>query len=78
MTLTELIGELQEMQDSFEGDLEVKVAQQPTWPLAADLRTLTRIGDTLWIATEEDGEYAPQRAWKGGEFDSDAEDEDED
>lgn len=78
MTLNELISGLQELQDSFEGDPEVKVAQQPTWPLAADLRALTRIGDTLWIATEEDGGYAPEKAWEGGEFDSAVEDDDED
>ncbi len=77
MTLNELIKELQEMQDCFDHDPKVKVAEQPGWPLSADIKTVTRIGDTLWVATSEDGDYAPERAWEGGEFDS-AEDDEED
>ena len=39
---------------------------------------MTRIGNTLWIATREDGEYAPKSAWEGSDFDADPEDESED
>lgn len=82
MTLDELIETLTDFRDAREaaglGDLEVKVAQQPSWPLSARLKTVTRIGDTLWIATSEDGEYAPREAWRGGYFEEDDFEEDED
>ena len=81
MTLNELIESLTDFRDDHEadglGNMEVKVAQQPGWPLEADVEAVTLIGDQLWIATRETGEYAPERAWEGGEFDSD-DDEDED
>ena len=78
MELDELIETLEEFRDGQDGErLEVKVAQQPGWPLAADVLTVTRIGNTLWIATREDGEYAPKAAWEGGEFDSEPEDDED-
>ena len=79
MTLNELIEALTDFRDDHEadglGDKEVKVAQQPSWPLAADVEAVTLIGGQLWIGTREDGKYAPERAWEGGEFDSDDEEE---
>ena len=82
MELHELIETLCDFRDSRESytgscTMKVKVAQQPGWPLAADVLTVTRIGNTLWIATREDCEYAPKTAWEGGEFDSEPEDEDD-
>ena len=66
MELNELIETLEEFRDSPQGaSLELKVAQQPGWPLAAGVETVTRIGNTLWIATREDGDYAPKSAWEG-------------
>ena len=79
MELNELIETLEEFRDSPQGaSLELKVAQQPGWPLAASVETVTRIGNTLWIATREDGDYAPKSAWEGGDLDADPEDESED
>ena len=79
MDLNELIETLEEFRDSPNGaGLTLKVAQQPSWPLAADVLTATRIGNTLWIATREDGDYVPKSAWEGGDFDADPEDEGED
>ena len=79
MELNELIETLEEFRDSPKGaSLELKVAQQPSWPLAASIEAVTRIGNTLWIAAREDGEYAPKSAWEGGDFDADPEDEGED
>lgn len=79
--LNDLLDKLEEIRDSFESEgkacPKIMVAQQPSWPLAATVEEATLIGDTLWIATREDGNYAPERAWEGGEFDS-AEDEEED
>ena len=72
------------MRDRFESEgkacPKIMVAQQPSWPLAATVVEATLIGDTLWIATRENGDYAPSAAWNGGEFasDEDAEGEDED
>ena len=77
MTLNELIRALEDFRDSFDGDPEVKVALQPNWPLAAPIRVATKIGDTLWLATGAATEYAPSKAWEGGEFNSDADEEDE-
>ena len=79
--LNDLLDKLEEIRDSFESEgkacPKIMVAQQPSWPLAATVEEATLIGDTLWIATREDGNYAPSAAWKGGEFDS-AEDDEED
>ncbi len=83
--LNDLLDKLEEIRDSFESEgkacPKIMVAQQPSWPLAATVEEATLIGDTLWIATREDGNYAPSAAWKGGEFASEEEaegEEDED
>ncbi len=77
MGIDELIETLEEMRDSYDGRLGLMVAQQPGWPLAATVEAVTRIGGTVWIATREEGGYAPHAAWKGGEIDSEGgEDED--
>ncbi len=82
--LNDLLDKLEEMRDRFESEgkacPKIMVAQQPSWPLAATVVEATLIGDTLWIATRENGDYAPSAAWNGGEFasDEDAEGEDED
>ena len=78
MSLT--VSELREMLEDYEaegkGDLEVRIAEQPTWPLASDVSAVSRIGDTVWIADSRTADYAPKAAWDSVDIDED-EDEDE-
>lgn len=69
MLATELIELLQEQVDTYGAGVEVKVAQQPAWPLAATISNVRNSeefdeGDpVIWIATTEEGGYAPKEAW---------------
>lgn len=79
--LSELVEALQNSLDD-NGDREVLVAQQPSYPLAArivsvcdpeygDVEMSGEDADVLWIATSEIGTYdrspyAPRAAWDGG------------
>lgn len=74
MRISELIEDLRDALDA-NGDREVMIAQQPSWPLAArlvqvydpadDVAEDDKIDDdaVLWLATAESGDYAPRRAW---------------
>jgi hypothetical protein len=77
MKLSELIEQL-EHQLKFEGDLEVRIAYQPSYPLAAYVESVTLVEadedepDTesiVWLAASEgvyreDSPYAPKAAWE--------------
>ena len=83
MTLNELIERLEEYRDA--GDVEVRIASQPSYPLAADVGAVTivrngqemgRKGAVLWIAASGSvgyGEdpYAPKHAWNDTEVNLD-------
>ena len=77
MTVTELKERLEEYEDAGYGDVEIQVAQQPSWPLAGRLRSACRIGKTIWIASGAATEYAPQAAWNDEDIESEAGDCDE-
>jgi hypothetical protein len=74
-TLDELISQLEEARDEAGGDVQVRVACQPGWPLRGTIETLTVTGDqdepddprTLWIALGsapcDENPYAPHAAW---------------
>jgi len=72
MTVMEIKERMQEYVDEGYGELEVKIAQQPSWPLAGKSESACRIGDTVWIASGEAGEYAPRAAWDGEDADDDS------
>lgn len=81
MTIRELIERLQEIAETTDDEREIRIAQQPTWPLEATIVAVTDpyeegAGDipaddtwndptVVWIATSETGEYAPTAAWSG-------------
>lgn len=76
MTINELIAELEDIAETTDGEREVRVAQQPSWPLAALVSNVwdpcTDLDDpdsdvadgVVWIATHESGNYAPLAAWQ--------------
>ena len=78
MSLT--VSELREMLEDYEaegkGDLQVRVAVQPNYPMAAYVAAVTRVGDTLYIAASDQDEYITEKAW--GEDDVDDEDGEDD
>ena len=76
MTVSELKGILEDYETDGKGDLKVRIAEQPTWPLASDVSAVSRIGDTVWIADSRSADYAPKAAWDSVDIDED-EDEDE-
>ena len=76
MTVSELKGILEDYATDGTGDLKVRIAEQPTWPLASDVSAVSRIGDTVWIADSRTADYAPKAAWDSVDIDED-EDEDE-
>lgn len=72
MTITELIERLEDVRDD-EGDIEVAIAYQPTWPLGAGVANVgarenhSGNGRRCWIAATQgdwaDDGYAPRSAW---------------
>ena len=76
MTVSELKEMLEDYEADGKGGLEVRIAEQPSWPLASDVSAVSRIGDTVWIADSGSAEYAPKAAWKGEDIDEE-DDEDE-
>ncbi len=79
MNLNELIDELEQMRDYArdmlgieEGDIEVRIAQQPAWPLASPIDAVTLLKadskkePVLWLAAGGASEYASRQAWDGG------------
>ena len=75
------VKELREILEGYEsdgkGDLEVKIAEQENWPLAAPVKAVSRIGDTVWIADGSANKYAPKAAWDGEDIDEEEDGEDE-
>ena len=72
MTIKELIRELQYIEEDF-GDLEVRVAYQPSWPLAGKIENVWMPEEDedgnqkVWLAVDSVGHaespYAPKDAW---------------
>ena len=75
MNLT--VSELKEMLEDYEadgkGNMKVRVAVQPSYPMAAYVAAVTRVGDTLYIAASDQDEYITGKAW--GDDDIDEEDD---
>lgn len=76
MNIGELIGALQEMADAYGEETKVRVAIQPSWPLAERISNISVLednedyeGPVMWIATEPvpsyEHPYAPRGAWDG-------------
>ena len=76
-TVSELRRILEDYETEGKGDLEVRVAQQPSYPLGSDMAAVTRIGDTVWIAAQPMEEYIPKAAWGDNDIDDEDEGEDE-
>lgn len=86
-TLDQLIEELNDIRDAHGGDVIVRIAQQPNYPLANTVGAVTFVtGEQhrekcVWFATGHIGShmdespYAPSAAWEGGEFDLDDDDD---
>ena len=77
MNLT--VSELKEMLEDYEaegkGDMSVRVAVQPNYPMAAYVAAVTRVGDTLYIAASDQDEYITEKAWGEDDVDDDTEDD---
>ena len=77
MNLT--VSELKEMLEDYEaegkGDMSVRVAVQPSYPMAAYVAAVTRVGDTLYIAASDQDEYITEKAWGEDDVDDDTEDD---
>ena len=70
-------------------DIEVRVAVQPSWPLAHELEAITLEngsergnGRIFWLAASSghpwnENPYAPRDAWEGGTIEASAEDDEE-
>ena len=85
MTLNQLIEMLKEAQEQLgeSSDCEVRLAVQPSWPLACYVDEVTlepsstekgREGPVVWIAAGsgvgyDEHPYAPKQAWDGGNAD---------
>lgn len=88
-TLEQFIEHLQGVLEQH-GDMPVRVAFQPSYPLVGLVENIavgtndddSRPGKTLWLATDQvtsyrENPYAPRAAWNGEEFGSDEGDGDE-
>lgn len=75
-TIRTLIQTLEAAAADLGGDTPVRIAFQPSWPLAAEVAALTPVetedGETtvLWIAATssapyDESPYAPSAAWEG-------------
>lgn len=79
--LAELVQDLQDQLDDTDRDPVVKIAHQPSYPLAASVRGVVdnldpdqdedRAGDhfadedVVWLVAGESSDYAPRRLWNG-------------
>ena len=74
---TMTVHELKEMLEDYEtdgyGNMKIKVAQQPSYPLAGLLESVCRIGNTMWFASGPATEYGPRAAWDGEDLDAEEE-----
>lgn len=60
------VGELVERLSEYPADMRVKIAIQPSWPLAAPtIPSVCRIGGAVYVAAGPATEYAPAAAWEG-------------
>lgn len=73
-TVEELRDLLDEMVDAGLGELPVRMAHQPNWPLAETVTAVTMCEsndgtDTVWLACNpvprHENPYAPRDAWEG-------------
>ena len=91
MNIGELIERLEDIQEEYGEDTRVRIAMQPSWPLASILDCVTLLKPknekegvtTVWLATgghppEPESVYAPRSAWNGGDQWDDDGDEGED
>ncbi len=74
MTVTDLKERLEEYEEAGFGDADIRIAQQPSYPLAGRLEGVCRIGKNIWIASGAATEYGPRAAWNGEDVDEDDED----
>lgn len=70
MTLDNLIEMLEEIRNEGSGDMEVRIATQPTYPLAFAVGGVNIVGDeeddeepVVYIGTGTPLDYAPRDAW---------------
>jgi hypothetical protein len=91
MTLDELIERLTDLRDveGIPGHMEVRIAQQPGYPLLGDLEAITTVveseadGDgteaTVYLASGNAKDYGSRSMWDDDiQYPDDSEDEDED
>ena len=74
-----MVSELKKILEDYEaegkGDMSVRVAVQPNYPMAAYVAAVTRVGDTLYIAASEQDEYITEKAWGEDDVDDDSEED---
>lgn len=66
MTVNELMARLEE----FDGDMEVHVAVQPSWPLQCEIQDVVENNDceespVVYIAASDGVDYAPRSVYEG-------------
>ena len=68
MNIRELIEKLSEIEEWY-GDIEVRAAFQPNYPLVTDIQELTTVIEddepTLFIALGDGEDYGTKRMWDG-------------
>lgn len=76
MNLREFIEELEYLEEEYGGDINIRVAIQPRWPLAERISNVSvqehnedYKAPVLWLATNPvpsfENPYAPHGAWEG-------------
>lgn len=65
MTVNELMARLEEL----DGDMVVRIATQPNWPLEFEIQDVVDIDDrqgtpTVYLAASEGGDYAPHAVFE--------------
>ena len=75
LTVSELKGMLEDYEAEGKGDMPVRVAVQPNYPMAAYVAAVTRVGDTLYIAASDQDEYITEKAWGEDDVDDDSEED---
>ena len=79
------VGELRELLEGLDDSVEIRMALQPSYPMAGSLRNAClQHGDdgepqTLWLACSDNEDYVcPREAWSDSEIYGDPEDGDDD
>ena len=65
MTVQDLIDTLQDIAHEVGADAPVSVALQPSYPLEADIATVSIVDGRVYVATGSETGYAPRDAWAG-------------